>query len=61
MDNLSRSELSIILESLHYVRDERREELLDVWGSINLMDDVEYRKISDLQAKILASRDKMAY
>lgn len=60
MDNLTRSELFLILDGLHHVRDERREELLE-GGVKDLFVCDQYRKITDLQAKILAARDKMAY
>lgn len=62
MDNLTRAELFLILDGLHHVRDERREELLDSGVKVkNLFACDQFRQISDLQAKVLAACDKMAY
>lgn len=61
MDNLTRYELSTILDGLQLVRNEMRKELLDEGEVQNLLDDVEYRNIILLQEKILTIRDGLTY
>lgn len=61
MDNLTRYELSTILDGLQLVRNEMRKELLDAGEVQNLLDDPEYRNIILLQEKILTIRDGMTY
>ena len=60
MDNLTRYELSTILDGLQFVRNERRAELLED-GQENLFGCDEYRNIVTLQEKILTILDRMTY
>jgi hypothetical protein len=60
MDNLTRYELSTILDGLQFVRNERRAELLED-GQENLFGCDEYRNIVTLQEKFLSLLDKMTY
>ena len=62
MDNLTRGDLFLILQGLHHVRDERRQELLDSGVKVkNLIEVKEYSQINDLMAKVLTACDKMTY
>jgi hypothetical protein len=60
MDNLTRSELKMILDGLQRVREERRQELLDD-GEQNLMGCDEYSSIVMLQEKVLRVLERMPY
>jgi len=61
MDNLTRSEVSTILNGLQFVRANIRKELLAEGVVANLWDDPEYRNVVDLQTKIMNYYDKIAY
>jgi hypothetical protein len=60
MDNLTRTELKMILEGLHLVRDERRKEL-KAQGVEFLFSEDEYKGIVILQEKVLRVLDRMTY
>ena len=61
MDNLSRTELSTILDGLQLVRDERRKQLFAGGAVESLFDDQDYRNIVSLQEKIMYHCEKMPY
>lgn len=60
MDNLTRTELTTILEGLHLVRAELRKELQEE-GVEFLFTCPEYKGLVNLQEKVLAYRDKIPY
>ena len=60
MDNLTRTELTTILEGLHLVRDALRKELQEE-GVEFLFTCPEYKDLVNLQEKVLTYRDKIPY
>lgn len=60
MDNLTRSELKMILEGLHLVRAGLRKELQEE-GVEFLFTVDEYKSLVNLQEKVLVYLDKMPY
>ena len=60
MDNLTRTELTTILEGLHLVRAELRKELQEE-GVEFLFTCPEYKDLVNLQEKVLTYRDKIPY
>jgi hypothetical protein len=62
MDNLTRSEVSTILNGLQFVRANIRKELfVEGVAEGGLWNDPEYRNVVDLQTKIMTYYDKIAY
>lgn len=62
MDNLTRSELKLILSGLHREREALRHEILqDLPVNRNIMEVEEYSTLVRLQDRIISQLDKMTY